>query len=76
MYLSERGTWSTYYYDRSLYFFYCLVSVNSGKSTISALLQGLYQPTKGRIVIDGCPMDDLDLRHLREYMAVVTQDPR
>lgn len=46
----------------------------SGKSTVSKLLQGLYQPESGRISIDGYDTKIADLNSLREQISVVLQD--
>lgn len=48
----------------------------SGKSTLAKLLNGLLQPTAGRVLVDG--MDTRDLTHLREVrrrVGMVFQDP-
>lgn len=45
-----------------------------GKTTITSLLLRLYDPTKGRIVIDGTPITDVRQTSLREHIAVVFQD--
>lgn len=45
----------------------------SGKSTFVALLTGLYEPTKGRILINGKPLADV-LRYLRGRISVTTQE--
>ena len=47
----------------------------SGKSTVAKLLLGLYEPTEGRILLDGFPLDELDLRTVREQCGVVMQEP-
>ncbi|KAF9045011.1 P-loop containing nucleoside triphosphate hydrolase protein [Panaeolus papilionaceus] len=47
----------------------------SGKSTITALLQRLYEPSQGRITIDGIPLSDIQTSHLREQVSVVSQSP-
>jgi ABC-type multidrug transport system fused ATPase/permease subunit len=47
----------------------------SGKSTIAYLIAGLYRPQRGRILFDGIPYDELDLRSLRSAMGFVMQDP-
>ena len=46
----------------------------SGKSTLANLLLGLYAPTAGRILIDGVPQSEWDMRWIRRQMAVVMQD--
>lgn len=47
----------------------------SGKSTIAALLQRLYEPTTGYISINGHRLHNSDVVWLREHMAVVSQHP-
>jgi ATP-binding cassette subfamily B protein len=47
----------------------------SGKSTIVALLARLYDPTEGRIALDGIPLTDLAPNDLRAHIGVVPQDP-
>lgn len=46
----------------------------SGKSTIANLLVRMYDPTKGEILIDGIPIDDLSLSSLRRQIGYVPQD--
>jgi ATP-binding cassette, subfamily B, bacterial len=46
----------------------------SGKSTLSKLLQGLYQPESGRILVDGFEVKSADLSSLRQQISVVLQD--
>lgn len=46
----------------------------SGKSTLANLLLGLYAPTSGRILIDGVPQSEWDMRWIRRQMAVVMQE--
>jgi ATP-binding cassette, subfamily B, bacterial HlyB/CyaB len=46
----------------------------SGKSTLVKLLEGLYQPTQGRVIIDGHDIRHVDLRSLRSQLGVVPQD--
>ena len=46
----------------------------SGKSTISKLLQRLYQIESGRILIDGFDVKSADLASLRQQMGVVLQE--
>jgi ABC-type multidrug transport system fused ATPase/permease subunit len=47
----------------------------SGKSTLVNLLAGLYEPTAGRITIDGEDVSRCSLDSLRAQIAVVTQEP-
>ncbi len=47
----------------------------SGKSTLLKLLQNFYQPTAGRILVDGTDMRDLSLHSLRRSIGVVSQEP-
>jgi ATP-binding cassette subfamily B protein len=47
----------------------------SGKSTLVSLLIGLYAPGAGQVVIDGVPLDDVDVTALRQRIGVVLQDP-
>lgn len=46
----------------------------AGKSTIIRLLCRLYEPTKGRIVVDGVDIRDLPQAELRRYMGVILQE--
>lgn len=45
----------------------------AGKSTILNMLIGFYRPTSGRILMDGIPFDELDMRTFRNKLAVVPQ---
>jgi ATP-binding cassette, subfamily B (MDR/TAP), member 1 len=47
----------------------------SGKSTIAALLQRLYQPGAGSITVGYHPLQHTNVHHLREHVAVVSQQP-
>jgi subfamily B ATP-binding cassette protein MsbA len=47
----------------------------SGKSTLVDLVARFYDPTEGRILIDGVDLRELDLASFRERMGVVTQEP-
>ncbi|NEO64269.1 MAG: peptidase domain-containing ABC transporter, partial [Moorea sp. SIO4G2] len=46
----------------------------SGKSTLVKLLQGLYHPTNGRILIDGHDIRHISPQSLRSQMGVVPQE--
>jgi len=46
----------------------------SGKTTLVKLLAGLYQPTAGRILLDGLPLDEWDPVALRRRIGVIFQD--
>ncbi|MDM5061968.1 peptidase domain-containing ABC transporter [Aeromonas salmonicida] len=46
----------------------------SGKSTLARLLLRLYQPERGQILIDGQPIQQIPLHHLRQQMGVVLQE--
>ena len=60
----ERGEWLT------------LVGPNgSGKTTIAALLLGLYRPWRGSVAADGVPYDELDMQALRRSIGFVPQRP-
>ncbi|KAJ1895283.1 ATP-binding cassette permease mdl1, partial [Kickxella alabastrina] len=46
-----------------------------GKSTVTALLLRFYDPTAGRILIDGHDLRDLRLNSWRSHIAMVPQEP-
>jgi len=46
-----------------------------GKSTVIALLERWYDPTEGRITIDGVPLASLDASWWRRQVALVAQEP-
>jgi ATP-binding cassette, subfamily B, bacterial MsbA len=46
----------------------------SGKSTLVNLLFGLYVADSGRILVDGEPLDELDLYSWRDHIAFAGQD--
>mgnify|MGYP001450982370 FL=1 len=48
----------------------------SGKSTIAHLLLGLLQPTAGQLLLDGIPVNELDLPAWQANCALVPQDIR
>jgi ATP-binding cassette subfamily B protein len=47
----------------------------SGKTTLAALLMRFYDPTRGRILLDGTDLRDYRLDDLRRQFSVVLQDP-
>ena len=49
-------------------------ATGAGKSTIVKLLLRLYEPTQGRITVDGVPTDELTWRSLRGTTGFVSQD--
>ncbi len=49
-------------------------SSGSGKSTLARLLQRLYLPERGRVLLDGIDIRQLDHAWLRRQVAVVQQD--
>jgi len=46
-----------------------------GKSTIAKLVQRFYDPTGGRILLDGTDLKDIQLSDLRRCIGVVSQEP-
>ncbi|MCP9927911.1 ABC transporter ATP-binding protein [Cyanobium sp. CH-040] len=46
----------------------------AGKSSIADLLVGLYEPTEGRLLIDGVDLQALDLASWQRRLGVVSQD--
>jgi ATP-binding cassette subfamily B (MDR/TAP) protein 1 len=56
----------------------CLAIVGEtgcGKSTVLSLLLRFYDPTQGRILVDGFDLKDLDLAVYRQQCGVVSQEP-
>ncbi|MBC7925526.1 MAG: ABC transporter ATP-binding protein [Bryobacteraceae bacterium] len=47
----------------------------SGKSTIIGLAAGFYQPTHGRVLIDGLDLKSLELSSYRSQLGLVLQEP-
>jgi subfamily B ATP-binding cassette protein MsbA len=47
----------------------------SGKSTLANLLPRFFDPTAGRVTIDGNDLRDVTLKSLRAQIGVVTQEP-
>jgi ABC-type bacteriocin/lantibiotic exporter with double-glycine peptidase domain len=46
----------------------------AGKTTLVALLSGLYRPWQGQVEVDGIPLEELDVRGLRRQMGILLQD--
>ncbi|GAB4328158.1 MAG: ABC transporter ATP-binding protein [Flammeovirgaceae bacterium] len=51
-----------------------LGSTGSGKSTIANLICRMYDCSEGKVLIDGFPIQDYDLSHLRNQIGYVPQD--
>ena len=48
----------------------------TGKTTLAALLMGLYRPIRGQIYFDGIPAEECNLRKLRRRIGYIPQEPR
>jgi ABC-type bacteriocin/lantibiotic exporter with double-glycine peptidase domain len=46
----------------------------AGKTTLVALLLGLYQPWSGTIEVDGTPLNEIDVRQLRRQAGALLQE--
>ncbi len=46
----------------------------AGKSTLASLIPRFYDPTQGRVLVDGADVRDLRVRSLREQISIVLQD--
>ena len=46
----------------------------AGKTSIAQLLTRMYEPTKGKITIDGIALNDIQLKQLRNDIGYVQQD--
>merc|ERR1712125_81798 len=46
-----------------------------GKSTIAKLVQRFYDPTEGRVLLDGVDLKDIAVSDLRANIGVVSQEP-
>jgi ABC-type multidrug transport system fused ATPase/permease subunit len=47
----------------------------SGKTTLTQLIPRFYDPTEGRVLVDGVDVRDLRLADLRRAVGMVSQDP-
>jgi ATP-binding cassette, subfamily B, bacterial len=47
----------------------------AGKTTLFSLLQRFHEPQSGTITIDSTPIEMVDLKALRDVIAIVPQDP-
>ena len=50
-------------------------SSGSGKTTVGRLVMRFWDPTQGRVTLDGHDLRDLKLEAVRKDMALVSQDP-
>ena len=50
--------------------------IGSGKSTVLRVLAGLYEPTQGRVEVDGIDLRQLDRADFRSQIGFVSQEPR
>ncbi|OQS30654.1 lipid A export permease/ATP-binding protein MsbA [Chromobacterium violaceum] len=48
-------------------------SSGSGKTTLASLVPRFYEPSAGRLLLDGVPLADIPLRQLRGHIALVSQ---
>ncbi len=46
----------------------------SGKTTVLDLIMGLHRPTEGEVLIDGVPMQEVDIRSWRRQIGYVPQE--
>ncbi len=46
----------------------------AGKTTVAELMLRMYDPTSGHILLDGIPLQEYDIKTLRENVAYVPQD--
>jgi ATP-binding cassette subfamily B protein len=50
-------------------------ATGSGKTTLAALIARLYDPTEGRVLIDGADLRDVDVGSVRRAIAITGDDP-
>ena len=49
-------------------------SSGAGKTTLADLLPRFYDPTRGRVLVDGVDLREIKINSLRQKMAIVSQD--
>ncbi|MFI0736719.1 ABC transporter ATP-binding protein [Streptomyces sp. NPDC021100] len=49
-------------------------ATGAGKSTLAKLLARFYDPTEGRVLLDGVPLTELSGAELRRHVVMVTQE--
>ena len=52
-----------------------LGTTGSGKSTLMYLLDRLYEPTAGEILVDGVPLAEVPRSYVRSHVGLVLQEP-
>ena len=50
-------------------------ATGSGKTSLASLISRLYDVSAGRVLLDGADVREVDLRSLRQAVAVVSDDP-
>jgi ABC-type multidrug transport system fused ATPase/permease subunit len=50
-------------------------ATGSGKTSLTSLISRLYDPSEGRVLLDGADVREVNLRSLRHAVAVVSDDP-
>jgi ATP-binding cassette subfamily B (MDR/TAP) protein 1 len=46
-----------------------------GKSTVIQLIERFYDPLAGRVLLDGQPIEELNVTEYRKHIALVSQEP-
>src|SRR5690606_6878418 len=46
----------------------------AGKTTIADIILGLYRPQRGRVLLDGVPLNEIDVRSWRRQIGYVPQE--